>query len=140
MRTLVNMSVRFGGEDGKYVPTSLPPAHQLDMHVDGTELLWRIEEARKELKAELSRKGAQESREGVDSFQRRLRKSTTPDSLTFASCQISALSANRRHWDKRLVAIDQELAKEPERIRDVYKVKAQQIEPVGLVYLWPMSS
>jgi superfamily II DNA or RNA helicase len=48
--------------------------------------------------------------------------------------------SNRRHWDKRLVAIDQELAKEPERIRDVYKVKAQRIEPVGLVYLWPVTN
>ena len=49
------------------------------------------------------------------------------------------LDSNRRHWDKRLKAIDRELATEPERIRSIYEVKAQRIEPVGLVYLWPVS-
>ena len=49
------------------------------------------------------------------------------------------LEANRRHWEKRLVAIDSELAREPERIRELYTVKASRLEPVGLVYLWPTS-
>jgi superfamily II DNA/RNA helicase len=49
------------------------------------------------------------------------------------------LESNQRHWDKRLHAIDQELASEPERIRALYEVKAQRIEPVGLVYLWPVT-
>ena len=31
------------------------------------------------------------------------------------------------------------LREEPERIQGVYAVKAQRIEPVGLVYLWPVS-
>jgi hypothetical protein len=31
------------------------------------------------------------------------------------------------------------LRTEPERIQDVYTVKAQRVEPVGLVYLWPVS-
>jgi hypothetical protein len=50
------------------------------------------------------------------------------------------LEANKRHWDKRMTAIDRELATEPERIRAVYTVKAQRIEPVGLVYLWPLTN
>ena len=49
------------------------------------------------------------------------------------------LDSNRRHWEKRLRAIDRELATEPERIRSIYEVKARRIEPVGLVYLWPVS-
>ena len=32
---------------------------------------------------------------------------------------------------------EQDLANEPDRIRDFYAVRAQRIEPVGLVYLWP---
>ena len=40
---------------------------------------------------------------------------------------------------KRLTAIDGELATEPERIRNLYQVKASRIEPVGLVYLWPVT-
>ena len=49
------------------------------------------------------------------------------------------LEANKRHWVKRLASIDEELKTEPDRIREVYDVKATRIEPVGLVYLWPVS-
>jgi hypothetical protein len=59
--------------------------------------------------------------------------------LMFNDDEQRQLESNRRHWDKRLHAIDQELASEPERIRALYEVKAQRIEPVGLVYLWPVT-
>jgi len=49
------------------------------------------------------------------------------------------LEDNKRYWTKRLGMLEQELQTEPERIRDIYQVKAQRIEPVGLVYLWPGS-
>ncbi len=49
------------------------------------------------------------------------------------------LDSNKRHWEKRLAAIDRELTTEPERIRSVYDVKAQRIEPVGLIYIWPVT-
>jgi len=49
------------------------------------------------------------------------------------------LEANQRYWGKRLVALENELRTEPERIRGVYQVCAQRIEPVGLVYLWPVT-
>jgi hypothetical protein len=51
--------------------------------------------------------------------------------------EMRQLESNRRHWTKRLSLIDQELAAEPKRIRELYDVKATRIEPVGLVYLWP---
>jgi hypothetical protein len=49
------------------------------------------------------------------------------------------LEANKRHWAKRLEMIDGELKSEPERIREVYDVKARRIEPAGAVYLWPVT-
>ena len=49
------------------------------------------------------------------------------------------LESNKRHWVKRLASIEEELKTEPDRIREVYEVKATRIEPVGLVYLWPVS-
>lgn len=49
------------------------------------------------------------------------------------------LESNKRHWEKRLAAIDREIQTEPNRIRAVYEVKAQRIEPIGLVYLWPVT-
>jgi SNF2 family DNA or RNA helicase len=49
------------------------------------------------------------------------------------------LEDNKRYWSKRLAMLEQELKTEPERIREVYEVKAQRVEPVGLVYLWPVT-
>jgi hypothetical protein len=49
------------------------------------------------------------------------------------------LEANKRYWSQRLEMIDGELHTEPQRIRDVYEVQARRIEPVGLVYLWPVT-
>lgn len=45
--------------------------------------------------------------------------------------------SNRKYWAKRLLEIERELKTEPDRIRDIYRVQARRIEPVGLVYLWP---
>ena len=35
--------------------------------------------------------------------------------------------------------IERELRTEPDRIRALYSVQAERIEPVGLVYLWPVT-
>jgi hypothetical protein len=47
--------------------------------------------------------------------------------------------ADRRHWVGRLQRLELELQQEPERLRKAYEVRAQRLEPVGLVYLWPDS-
>jgi superfamily II DNA or RNA helicase len=49
------------------------------------------------------------------------------------------LESNRRYWAKRLVELGGEIKTEPDRIRALYQVRAQRIEPVGLVYLWPVT-
>src|SRR4051812_6911053 len=56
--------------------------------------------------------------------------------LGFVDDELRQLESNRRYWDKRLQRLDDELKTEPDRIRDLYQVKATRIEPVGLVYLW----
>ena len=53
--------------------------------------------------------------------------------------ELRQLDSNRRYWTKRLAVIDKDLESEPARIREVYQVKATRIEPVGLVYLWPVT-
>jgi hypothetical protein len=35
--------------------------------------------------------------------------------------------------------IDGEKESEPARIRRAYEVRARRLEPIGLVYLWPVS-
>jgi hypothetical protein len=59
--------------------------------------------------------------------------------LNFTEDETRQLESNRRHWDKRLRALDKELTTEPARIRDQYEVRAKRIEPIGLVYLWPVT-
>jgi superfamily II DNA or RNA helicase len=49
------------------------------------------------------------------------------------------LEADRRHWHRRLASLEQELESEPARIRAIYDVQAQRVDPVGIVYLWPVS-
>lgn len=41
------------------------------------------------------------------------------------------------HWRQRLSVIDQEIEREPELIREGYRISARRLEPVGLVYLLP---
>jgi superfamily II DNA or RNA helicase len=53
--------------------------------------------------------------------------------------EIAQLDANKRYWEKRLEQLRDELKTEPQRIADIYTVKAQRVEPVGLVYLWPVT-
>ena len=47
------------------------------------------------------------------------------------------LDANMRHWRRRLDLFEQDLVREPARVREFYEVRVQRVEPVGLVYLWP---
>ena len=49
------------------------------------------------------------------------------------------LAADQKHWQRRLEAIETELASEPKRILDSYRVITHRLEPAGLVYLWPIS-
>lgn len=59
--------------------------------------------------------------------------------LQFNEEEQRQLESERRQWGKRLSSIDNEINKEPERIRALYDVQAQRVEPVGLVYLWPLT-
>lgn len=53
--------------------------------------------------------------------------------------ELLQLDANKRYWSKRLEQLRDELKTEPERIQSLYSVMARRVEPVGLVYLWPVT-
>jgi SNF2 family DNA or RNA helicase len=59
--------------------------------------------------------------------------------LQFSDEEKRQLESNQRYWDKRLISLVEELKTEPDRIRSQYEVRAQRVEPVGLIYLWPIS-
>ncbi len=59
--------------------------------------------------------------------------------LDFLEDERRQIEADRKHWTRRLAQLQDELKREPERIEAQYRVKARRVEPVGLVYLWPVS-
>jgi SNF2 family DNA or RNA helicase len=58
----------------------------------------------------------------------------------FNKDELRQLEADRRHWRIRVAELEEDIIKEPERIEKAYQVKADRVEPVGLVYLWPVSN
>ncbi|MBZ9696472.1 DISARM system SNF2-like helicase DrmD [Mesorhizobium sp. CO1-1-9] len=48
--------------------------------------------------------------------------------------------ADRRHWQRRLDSLERELIEEPRRVAESYEVRAERLEPIGIVYLWPRQS
>lgn len=81
-----------------------------------------------------------EQRERILAKQKEVDEADAQLRLGFSQEEDRQLAADRRYWPERLKAIVVELDEEPERIRHSYIVKASRVEPVGLVYLWPLSS
>jgi SNF2 family DNA or RNA helicase len=71
----------------------------------------------------------------------RAAKDFNPDQLTLDLVpeERREREADRRHWETRLARLERELRDEPTRLRNSYEVRAHRLEPVGLVYLWPVS-
>jgi len=47
---------------------------------------------------------------------------------------------DRRAWQRFLDRVDDDIAREPQRIIDFYRVASYRIEPVGIAYLWPVTN
>lgn len=95
----------------------------------------------------LTQRGIVEATEMADLLKEqrdRIRKQQTQTEAIqlglFNAEELRQLEADRRHWGIRLSQLEQENQSEPQRIRQIYEVKAQRVEPVGLIYLWPVSS
>ena len=58
----------------------------------------------------------------------------------FNSEEMRQIESDRRHWRIRVQKLTEEIESEPQRIQQIYQVRANRIEPVGLVYLWPVSN
>ena len=102
-----------------------------------------------EAEAKLAERGAREAREMKvllaeqrDRIRRRQQETdqdATQLTLDFAVAEKRQLDADRRHWENRLTQLEIEIESEPARIEEGYRVKASRVEPVGLVYLWPVT-
>lgn len=99
-----------------------------------------------EAKAKLAKRGHDEAArmlEILEAQKKRIEttvgKTQTEQMTLFNDDEMKQLEADRRHWARRLVDLKKELTTEPERIRAVYEVRAERVEPVGLAYLWPVT-
>lgn len=74
-----------------------------------------------------------------DQRKRILAKKDEPQMLLpFDKMELLQLEEERKDWDKRLKAIGREVDEEPARILKSYEVQAHRVEPIGVVYLWPI--
>lgn len=86
------------------------------------------------LEAEAMRKIIEDQRKRI------LAKKDEPQMLLpFDKMELLQLEEERKDWDKRLTAIGREVDEEPARILKSYEVQAHRVEPIGVVYLWPIS-
>ncbi|MEH3048603.1 hypothetical protein [Sphingomonas adhaesiva] len=58
-------------------------------------------------------------------------------SLLLDPAEARQRAADRRSWERAATRLDDELVREPERLRAAARIRARRLEPIGLVYLWP---
>jgi len=58
-------------------------------------------------------------------------------SLLLDEAEARQRAADRRSWDRTATRLDDELEREPERLRAAGRIRATRLEPIGIVYLWP---
>lgn len=110
----------------------------------------RAEQAVAEAVAQLRQRGAQEAqdlRTLIEEQQQRVREQLAHSlqdyqqlTLDYTPEEKRQFELDRSAWKQRLEVFERELAREPQRVRTFYEVRAQRIEPVGLIYLWPQSN
>lgn len=118
---------------------------------DVEDLLSHLERRATELteraKRKLEQRGEKEAaemkillEEQRDRILKQFRQYETQQLSLFNPEELRQIDADRRHWEVRIVQLESEILSEPERIQQTYQVKAERIEPVGIIYLWPVSS
>jgi Helicase conserved C-terminal domain len=77
-----------------------------------------------------------------DRIVERLKETEEPKAIQLSLFPIEEqqqLEADKRYWAKRLKTLAEEIVTEPARIEATYQVKAVRVDPVGLMYLYPVS-
>ena len=90
---------------------------------EAVEMVTILEEQRKRIEARIAE---------IEAPNRQLK-------LAYAADDERQLRSDLRHLKTRVGRIDGEKETEPARIRRAYEVRARRLEPIGLVYLWPVS-
>ena len=59
--------------------------------------------------------------------------------LLFEDDERKQLRLDRAHRARRLAELEREIEEEPRRLEEGYRTVASRLDPVGLVYLWPVT-
>jgi hypothetical protein len=149
--SLANPRLREVPETAKRRLQESAPADVKDLSAPLDELVQKlIGEAKAKLLERGQREGAdmkQLLEEQRQRIQRQLQETektyfqgVLPGINEYVEAEKRQLTADRKHWERRLESLAREIETEPARIEQTYQVKAHRIEPVGLVYLWPVTS
>jgi ERCC4-related helicase len=116
------------------------------------ELDARAEAALAEAQKELGKRGSEEAknlRELLEQQRKRIEAKAAEFDKTYdpnapmlpglLQEELAQMRADRRHWNERLARLAGEIESEPARLRQGFEVKAHRLEPVGLLYLWPVT-
>ncbi len=143
---LLDASLLNEGVPNETVETMLRTAMARDIEELLPHLQKRADDYADDAVAKLTQRSEEEAKQmrGILEAQRKHIHATTAKhaqtALPFEGEERRQFEANQSRWLKRLAEIETELDMEPERVRDVYRVFARRVEPVGLVYLWPSAS
>jgi hypothetical protein len=110
------------------------------------ELNRRAREIREEVKVELAARGEVQAASLHELLTQQRRKIETEDAkpddpqFNLFNEEAEQRRRDRAHWKRKIQELDDEIAREPARVRDSYAVRADRVEVVGLLYLWPASN
>jgi SNF2 family DNA or RNA helicase len=150
-KTMQLLESSLGGPKAATVPAGIQEKLLHSVAGDVEELRPVLDARARDLGAaaieKLTRRGEQEAREMTEILERQrrhieatLRKHGGQQmSFDWTEEEKQQLEYDKRHWQQRIVDIGREIQTEPARIRAGYQVKATRIEPIGVVYLWPVS-
>ena len=146
-RTLLEEALGGGGGPNKIVRRRLLAGAARDIDELRPQLEPRAAELAASAERRLAERGERESRDLHHTLQRQRQRVVAELerreadyeqlALAFKEGEMRQLDADMRHWRRRLAQFEQDLEREPARIRAFYEVRARRVEPVGLVYLWP---
>ncbi|MEZ4475064.1 MAG: helicase-related protein [bacterium] len=133
-------------------PVSPDPGRRLAAHAAADfRFLWPHVEAEAEARAHDARQlldarahAEQQALHAILVAQRQhLERETQQTSFDFGDLPKDAARQRQddvRHMEQRLRALETEIVTEPAALADLYAVRQARVEPVGLVYLWPVGA
>lgn len=152
VKTLELLAQSLRPDSGTKVPPAMADKLLASIAKDVAELLPHLDtrgkDAMREAESKLSERGRVES-EGMKKtleeqkhrVEKELGKAPDPQMLLeFSADERRQAELDRKAWSRFITTVNTDIAREPARILDFYKTASFRIEPVGIAYLWPVTT